>query len=89
MPLFYEFLCESFRKLGVPYFGVLILRILLLRVLYPGPRPETPMWSLSLIQTLNWYMSSRHAQHDKLIVFPPKHCLQYYPKAPCTFIVDT
>ena len=24
----------SFRKLGVPYFGVLIIRILLLRVLY-------------------------------------------------------
>ena len=26
--------CGSFRKLGVPYFGVLIIRILLFRVLY-------------------------------------------------------
>ena len=26
----------SFRKLGVPYFGVLIIRILLFRVLYQG-----------------------------------------------------
>ena len=26
----------SFRKLGVPYFGVLIIRILLFRVLYLG-----------------------------------------------------
>ena len=28
----------SFRKLGVPYFGVLIIRILLFRVLYEGPQ---------------------------------------------------
>ena len=27
----------SFRKLGVPYFGVLRIRILLFRVLYEGP----------------------------------------------------
>ena len=27
----------SFQKLGVPYFGVLIIRILLFRVLYQGP----------------------------------------------------
>ena len=27
----------SFRKLGVPCFGVLIIRILLFRVLYSGP----------------------------------------------------
>ena len=27
----------SFRKLGVPYFGVLIIKILLFRVLYLGP----------------------------------------------------
>ena len=27
-------LCGSFRKWGVPYFGVLIMRILLFRVLY-------------------------------------------------------
>ena len=27
----------SFRKLGVPYFGVLIIRILLFRALYLGP----------------------------------------------------
>ena len=27
----------TFRKLGVPYFGVLIVRILLFRVLYQGP----------------------------------------------------
>ena len=33
----------SFRKLGVPYFGVLIIRILLFRVLYWGPLfSETP-----------------------------------------------
>ena len=29
--------CGSFRKLGVPYFGVLMIRILLFRVLYLGP----------------------------------------------------
>ena len=35
----------SFRKLGVPYFGVLIIRILLFRVLYWGPLfSETPKW---------------------------------------------
>ena len=28
---------ESFPKLGIPYFGVLIMRILLFRVLYSGP----------------------------------------------------
>ena len=33
----------SFGKLGVPYFGVLIIRILLFRVLYKGPLfSETP-----------------------------------------------
>ena len=33
----------SFRKLGVPYFGVLIVRILLFSVLYQGPpSSETP-----------------------------------------------
>ena len=34
----------SFRKLGGPYFGVLIIRILLFRVLYSGPLfSETPI----------------------------------------------
>ena len=34
---------RSFRKLGVPYFGVLIIRILLFKVLYSGPLfSETP-----------------------------------------------
>ena len=34
----------SFRKLGVPYLGVLIIRILLFGVLYEGPLfPETPI----------------------------------------------
>ena len=38
---------ESFRKLGLPYFGVLIIRILLFRVLYQDPLfSETPLWSL-------------------------------------------
>ena len=33
----------SFRELGVPNFGVLIIRILLFRVLYSGPLfSETP-----------------------------------------------
>ena len=33
----------SFRKFGVPYFGVLIIRILGFRVLYEGPvLSETP-----------------------------------------------
>ena len=36
--------CGSFRKLAVPCFGVLIIRILLFRVLYWGPLfSETPM----------------------------------------------
>ena len=36
--------CGTFRTLGVPYFGVLIIRILLSRVLYQGPLfSETPM----------------------------------------------
>ena len=35
----------SFRKLGVPYLGVLIIRILLFRVLYRGPIfSETLKW---------------------------------------------
>ena len=35
----------SFRKLGVPYFGILIIRILLFRVLYEGPLfSETPIF---------------------------------------------
>ena len=37
-------LFESFRKLGVPYLGVLFLRILLFRVPYSGPLfSETPI----------------------------------------------
>ena len=33
-----------FRKLEVPYFGILIVRILLFRVLYEGPLfSETPI----------------------------------------------
>ena len=40
----YTKVCGSFRKLGAPYFGVLIIRILLFRVLYLGPLfSETPM----------------------------------------------
>ena len=36
--------CGSFPNLGVPYFGVLIIRILLFRVLYKGPLfSETPV----------------------------------------------
>ena len=36
----------EFPKLGVPYFGVLIIRILLFRVLYQGPIfSETPVFS--------------------------------------------
>ena len=35
----------SFRKLGVPNFGVLIMGILLFRVLYQAPLfAETPIW---------------------------------------------
>ena len=35
----------SFRKLGVPYFGILVIRILLFRVLYSGPLlSETPKY---------------------------------------------
>ena len=34
----------AFRKLGVPYFGVFIIRILLFRVLFSGPLfSETPI----------------------------------------------
>ena len=34
----------EFPKIGVPYFGVLIIRILLCRVLYSGPQfSETPI----------------------------------------------
>ena len=34
----------SFRKFGIPYFGVLIIRILLFRVLYSGTLfSETPI----------------------------------------------
>ena len=41
--LLYPVLNGSFRKYGVPYFGVLIIRILLFRVLYQGPLfSETP-----------------------------------------------
>ena len=37
----------EFPKLGVPYFGDLIIRILLFRVLYWGPLfSETPTWGL-------------------------------------------
>ena len=39
-----DFAMWEFPKIGVPYFGVLIIRILLFRVLYWGPRfSETPM----------------------------------------------
>ena len=38
----------SFRKLGVPYLGVLKIRILLFKVLYKGPLfSETPKWQRS------------------------------------------
>ena len=41
----------SFRKLGVPHFGVLIIRILLFRVLYQGPLfSETPILILGTIR---------------------------------------
>ena len=37
----------EFPKIGIPYFGVLITRILLFRVLYWGPLfSETPSWVL-------------------------------------------
>ena len=46
-PLIKEY--GTFRNLGVPCFGVLIIRILLLRLLYQGPLvSETP------IRTLNY-----------------------------------
>ena len=42
-------LSRSFRKLGVPYFGVLIIRILLFTVLYSGPLfSETPKWGFGV-----------------------------------------
>ena len=37
--------CGSFRKLGIPYFRAVIVRILLSRVLYWGPlSSETPKY---------------------------------------------
>ena len=43
----FKCLYGSFRKLGVPYLGVLIVRILLFRVLYLGPLfSEIPIYSL-------------------------------------------
>ena len=37
---------SSFRKFGIPYFGVLLIRIPLLRVLYSGPLfSETPIYT--------------------------------------------
>ena len=50
----------SFRRLGVPYFGFLMRRILLFRVLYYGPLlSETPMseygiWDLKLKSVGTW-----------------------------------
>ena len=42
--------CGGFRKLGVLYFGVLIIRILLFRVLHWGPLfSETPMGSVIVV----------------------------------------
>ena len=36
---------REFPKIGVPYLGVLTIRILLFRVLYWGPLfSETPIW---------------------------------------------
>ena len=47
----------SFRKLGVPCFGVLIIRILRFRVLYWGPLfSETPTWTLRVNYWLLGYM---------------------------------
>ena len=44
----------SFRNVGVPHFGVLIIRILLFRVLYLGPLfSETPTYSDPPKYTLN------------------------------------
>ena len=41
---------KSFRKLGVPYFGVLMIRFLLFRVLHWGPLfSETPNRSLRVL----------------------------------------
>ena len=43
----------SFRKLGVPHLGALIIKILLFRVLYWGPVfSETPIWALIIAYTI-------------------------------------
>ena len=43
-PKAFGFLCGSFQKVGVPYVGVLVIRILPFKVLYSVPLfSETPM----------------------------------------------
>ena len=59
-------LYRSFRKLGIPYFGVLIVRILVFRVLYGGPlfsetsKRDNPILSFAYVHfwTVLWTAAS-------------------------------
>ena len=59
----------SFRKLGVPYLGVLIMRILLCRVLYSGPLfSETP-YGFKTLDSKCWYIVSEFRSPKSVQIF--------------------
>ena len=66
--------CGSFRTLGIPYFGVLIVRIVLFRVLCSGPLfSETPMsppvlkLSKSVIRSMAFEAAKPAQNYDSLL----------------------
>ena len=69
----------EFPKIRVPYFGVLIIRILLFGVLYEGPLfSETPIWCRMQSVTLN-PTKCEHAISPNTCVHTARN-----PKPPCS-----
>ena len=62
---------RSFRKLRVPYFGVLVIRIPLFRVLYLGPLfSETSNWSCCLRRRYELQAHTVHLRVPAVFVTP-------------------
>ena len=60
----------EFRKLGLPYLGVLIIRILLFRVLYWGPLfSERNLWDAQTIDC-RWLLGVVLASWEAMSILP-------------------
>ena len=68
--------CGNFRKLGVPYFGVLIIRILLFKARKMGPRfSETSMLRVAVVKRGCRTFNSSVSQNCKYEVLSCVHTI--------------